>query len=192
MIPEEGKEPLVENEILRAAIWSGVFAGLSAGTKYTGILALIVPVLIGVLAYRGTEQFKSIPKTLGIAVAAALGAFVITTPGILLENALFMKDFIYEMKHTSTGHGLVFAGTPTGFIYHLRNLNLGFSTILWIVGVGALPGCWRRHPWMIGLAIFFTLSYFLIGRAEVKFMRYTFPLLPPLAVGLGWLIRLTR
>jgi hypothetical protein len=59
-------------------------------------------------------------------------------------------------------------------------------TALGVVGLGR--AVWKRHPWAIALALFGLAYYVLIGRAEVKFLRYTFPLIPVLACGAGWLV----
>jgi hypothetical protein len=53
---------------------------------------------------------------------------------------------------------------------------------------GLLRASYRKHAWAIGLIAFAVVYYALIGRAEVKFMRYVFPLVPVLAVGFGWMM----
>src|SRR6185369_16353662 len=76
-----------------------------------------------------------------------------------------------------------------GYVYHLSNLAVGFGTILTVIGVvGLFRAVWKKHPWAIALALFAVAYYLLIGRAEVKFLRYTFPLIPVLAIGAGWLV----
>ena len=175
---------------LKWAALAGLFAGLSAGTKYTGILALIALYVVAAAAWRRRgETAGPWLKIMGIGTLAALMAFFVTTPGALLDSAAFMRDFKYEMTHTSTGHGLVFAGTSSGFIYHVGNLLLAFGLLLVpfsLVGIGR--AIYRRHLWMIALVAFGLAYYILIGRAEVKFLRYVFPLIPILALGFGWLM----
>ncbi len=165
----------------RDAVLSGLFYGLSAGTKYTGLLGLLMLAVMCI----GTRKWRE----LAMGVATCVATFVVTTPGILLDRAKFWRDFGYEMAHTSQGHGLVFAGTAPGFLFHLVNLSIGFGTILLLLGVFGLGrAVGRRHLWAIALAAFGLGYYLLIGRAEVKFMRYTFPLMPVLAVGVGWIV----
>lgn len=184
VIPKDGDEPFTPKQILKWVVLSGVFAGLSAGTKYTGILGVIT-VLVVLFAYYRADVIKN-----GlIALAAAIGAFVVTCPGFLLDNEAFMRDFKYEMLHTSTGHGLVFEGTASGFVFHFANLLQGLGTIATFVGIGALVyAAYRRQIWAIALLGFMVPYYILIGRAEVKFIRYTFPLYVGLAVGFGWAV----
>ncbi len=167
----------------KMALLAGVFAGLSAGTKYTGVLALLA--LVAALALRD-KPFRW--KALASGVGACFGVFLLTTPGALLESDKFLRDFRYEMLHTSTGHGLVFEDVGNGFLYHLTNLfqSLGpIALIMAVVGLGM--AAWQRQRWAGVLLAFFVPYYFLIGRAEVLFIRYTFPLLVVLAVAFGWL-----
>jgi hypothetical protein len=168
----------------KLAALCGLFAGLSAGTKYTGILVLLVPFFILIAARR-----KDAAKLGSIAIGVALGAFLISTPGFLLENAKFMEGFLYETRHVKEGHGLVFEGTSSGYFYHIGNLFLGIGPIVTLLGFGALIAATTKRMWWAGaLLLFFAVYYLLIAGAEVKFIRYTFPLYVPLTVGFGWLM----
>lgn len=184
LVPREGEEPPSDKQILKWIIASGVFAGLSAGTKYTGIIG-VISLLVLLFAYRKSTFARD-----GlIGLAATIGAFAVSCPGIFLDNEAFMRDFKYEMLHTSTGHGLVFEGTANGFVYHLLNLFQGVGTIATIIGAGALIyATYQKKIWAIALLAFMVPYYVLIGRAEVKFLRYTFPLYVGLSVGFGWAI----
>jgi len=188
MFPAQDGEPVADKDILKASIWAGVFAGLSAGTKYTGILAVVA---IGFTAWFviPRSEFGKFAKVKALGVLTAFVTFLIVTPGILLDNAKFMEDFKYEMAHTSAGHGLVFAGSSPGWIFHFSNLIVGYGGLLLALSLFGLGrGLWRKQLWLIGPVVFLVLIYILIGRAEVKFLRYTFPLIPVLAMGFGWLM----
>lgn len=179
--------PATEGEQVRKrsdvslAVLSGVFAGLSAGTKYTGILALLALVTALWLARRpGWVQ------TALKGVGAAFATFVVGTPGVLLNTGKFLEDVKFEMLHTSTGHGLVFAGYPNGFVTHSLNIALGLGVIVAVLGMLGLGGAaFRKRPWAWALLAFALPYALLIGRAEVMFLRYTFPLVVVLAVGFG-------
>ena len=176
--------PPEDRSYMGFALWAGVFAGLSAGTKYTGILALVALAVVVLAERRGVSW-----RALLVGVAASLFVFVLTTPGAVLDSARFLNDFRYEMTHTQTGHGLVFAGTPNGFVFHLSNLFFALGLALTVLATGGLVrACVKRHAWAFALVAFALVYYVLIGRAEVKFLRYVFPLLPVLAVGFGWLV----
>jgi MFS family permease len=187
IVPKESEE-LDLAAIQKAAIWASVFAGLSAGTKYTGVLAFVA--IAVVLAWvLGRDRRSDAVRLSAISLAIMGGVFVLVTPGVILDSAKFLEDFRYEMAHTSTGHGLVFAATSPGWIYHVSNLIVGYGGILLLLSLGGVGyGIYRRQPYLIGPAVFGLLIYVLIGRAEVKFLRYVFPLIPVLAMGFGYLI----
>lgn len=181
-VNREGETP--KRSDMKLAILSGVFAGLSGSTKYTGILCLVTIFVVLFMTRR-----PSWLKLSAVALGSAFLAFVITTPGVLLDSQKFITAFLFEMKHTSEGHGLIFEGTSSGFIYHLANLFVGVGMILSLCGLAGLgAGAYKKHAWAIGLLAFFLLYYIVIGRAEVKFIRYTFPLYLGLGIGFGWLI----
>ena len=177
-------EPPPDRLITKLAVWSGIFAGLSAGTKYTGLVALLT--LFVALFYGCRPSWIKLSL---ISTGAALLAFLVATPGAILQHDKFWYDFTFEMKHVAEGHGLVFAGTSSGFVYHLGNLALGVGPLLTLLGVAGLAwACAKKQPWAIAVAASFLFYYIVIGRSEVKFLRYTFPLYVGLGLGFGWLI----
>lgn len=183
LLPREG-EAVSEQLALKFAMLSGVFAGLSAGTKYTGILGLLT-----LFVALGLGGGKNLVRDGLAATAASIVAFLISTPGIFINWPKFSHDFAFEMRHSAEGHGLVFAGTSSGYLYHVSNLVLGVGGLLTLFAVAGLGyAAWRRHAWAIALLAFFLPYYVLIGRSEVKFLRYTLPLYVGLGVGFGWLI----
>lgn len=162
---------------------AGLFAGLSAGTKYTGILALGSVIGACYLCQR--------PKPLrAIALSSALAAlgFFVATPGALFDRAAFIRDFTYELGHTASGHGLVFEGYGSGFAVHLGNLATTLTPLVLVLAIiGLCLALYKRQRWAIVTAISCLLVYIAIGRAEVLFLRYVFPLTVALCLGLGWL-----
>lgn len=190
-------EELSPKLAMKLAIWSGVFAGLSAGTKYTGFLAVFTLIVALWLSKRPDWA-----KLSGIGFGATLVAFFVATPGALLESGKFMEGVKFEMAHTAEGHGLVFEGLPSGFWMHISNLiqSIGvFGLVLAAIGVVAClavkknvteedPSPAPSKAWMWALLAFALPYYLLIGRAEVVFLRYTFPLVLVLAAGFGWLL----
>lgn len=177
-------DPKDEKARLSPATWCGIFAGLSAGVKYTGILVLLA--LYAALALRKHSGWI---KQAVVATLTAVVVFILTTPGVLLQTDAFLKDFTYEMQHTATGQELFFAGTSSGFVYHLMNLFVGIGPVLVLGGLaGLIWAANRRHSWAIVVLAFWLPYYLLIGKAEVKFMRYTFPLYVGIAAGFGYAV----
>jgi hypothetical protein len=170
-----------ENPTLKALIAIGAVVGLAAGTKYTGVLMLL-PALYVLFARK--EQAKSYLAL----VASALFGFFIATPGVLIETSAFARDFMYEVAHSAEGHGLVFVDTPPGFVFHSLNLAEAFGFFPFVIGgAGLIWGIVTKAKWAIASALFFLPYFAVISGAEVKFLRYVFPLLPFIAVGLGYI-----
>ena len=190
LLPDSDSDPpiLDGRAFLKTVIWSGVFAGLSAATKYTGILGLIT---LFAAIYFSKSLDK--PKLAIVGLVTSIVAFLLAVPGVFLNWPKFWADFTYEMQHTSEGHGVVFAGLPSGFVWHVYNLIVGVGPILVAMGlIGLLIAIFKKDRGAIAVGALFLFYYLLIGRAEVMFLRYTFPLLIGLAYGFGWLVYWSR
>lgn len=173
---------------MKHAALAGALAGLSAGTKYNGILCLIV---LFVIAYDRAD-LRTTFRHYGVAILCSLVAFLIATPGALLNSAQFMNDFSYEVRHASTGHGLVFEGIESGFLLHVLYLLLCLGPITFLLSLsGLVTGFVQKNRSVLAVGSFILVFYLLIGSAEVLFSRYTFPLYFGLAYGFGWLIHAT-
>ncbi|HEY3413589.1 MAG TPA: glycosyltransferase family 39 protein [Armatimonadota bacterium] len=206
----------------RAALWCGIAAGIAAGTKYNAALVLLAGWAAIALSrgadrrgagLRASEAFVA-GKGRRIAdwvimTAATVTAFLITTPGILIAQSAFLRDFGYEANHVRTGHGLVFVNTGPGWWYHLStNLWQGIGAFLLLAVVIAFgvyaasprrplfPSYVHRSSFIVhrfGPLAAFALPYFaLISLAAVRFQRYDMPLLPVLAVAAGCLFARLR
>lgn len=169
--------------VMRASVVAGLMTGLAAGVKYNMALALLA--LWAALALARPKGWLAAAAA---GAGASIVAFLFSTPGAVLETAAFVRDVQYELLHTSSGHGLVFAGTSPGFIYHFFNLAAAYGLGLVVLSiVGLAHGGRKKQAWILAWCVFAVAYYVLIGRAEVKFMRYVFPLIPVLAAGFGWL-----
>lgn len=178
---KNGEQP---THFIRWAILAGLFVGLSAGAKYAGALGILA--VFAAIALSSGKQ-KSILFVL--APFVALIAFIVATPGVILDQARFKADFIYELAHTQSGQGLVFVDTPPGYIAHILGMSVGFGTLAMLMGIGGLAyAAYKKHRWAWTVLAFALPYYLLIGHSEVKFLRYEFPLYVPLAIGLGWAV----
>ncbi len=178
-------EGIDKKGLWRATVLSGVFAGLAAGTKYTGIVVLVVLFALLIL----TKPKNWIALAFG-GVLTSIVAFLASTPGAIRNSSKFISDFSYELNHSRTGHGLVFEGMPSSFLLHFINLAVGVGLILTIVSlIGLGWGVRNKKVEAIALAAFFVIYFLVLARAEVAFLRYTFPLLIPMAFGLAFLVQ---
>jgi hypothetical protein len=171
---------------MRTLLWGAFWAGCAAGSKYNAGLALLAP-LVGLWLLPNLPVAK---RLLGSVAAVGVSGltFLIVCPGVWADSARFWANFWYEVRHVGQGHGEIFTDTGLGWLYHLKpNLSTGFGA----VGLLASAVGWALHArnrvWWGVLAA--SLAYYLlIGAAEVRFLRYTFPLMPMLAMGVGLLM----
>ena len=173
----------------RLMLLAAAAAGLAAGTKYLGAILLVPLLLCLYLTPRSDGVPKGRIKPALAIIGVFLAAFFLATPGAVFDNAKFMLGAGYEFAHSAAGHGIVFRDTANGFVYHLANMIEAFGGIPFIIGVvGIAAAVAKRNNWAIIVGVFFVAYYIVIGRAEVKFLRYVLPLLPVLAVGVGWAV----
>lgn len=166
-------------------VLAGLGAGFAGATKYNCALVILAVVGAYVLSrQRADAASKPRLRLVLLSVAVLATAFLVGTPGVVLAPAEFWQGFGYEMWHTRTGHGLVFAGTGSGWWYHLaHNLRYGLGApMLALCLAGVALALWRRRPPALVLLCFCVPYYAAIGAFEVRFMRYLIPLLPALAV----------
>jgi hypothetical protein len=176
----------VSSHPLRTLLWGAFWAGCAAGCKYNAGLALLA-LLVGLWLLPNLPVAKRLLGS-GAAVGVAGLTFLIVCPGVWADSARFWANFWYEVRHVGQGHGEIFTDTGLGWLYHLKpNLSTGFGA----VGLLASAVGWALHArnrvWWGVLAA--SLAYYLlISAAEVRFLRYTFPLFPMLAMGVGLLM----
>ncbi|MEA2552669.1 MAG: hypothetical protein QOJ65_845 [Fimbriimonadaceae bacterium] len=169
---------------VRDALLAGVFAGLSAGTKYAGALALL-----SVCAALLLARNPSWPKLAAVSLAACAVVFVITTPGVLFETSKFLFGVSEESRHMKQGQELTFVSTPPGYIYQLGNLFTGIGPLAFLMGIAGLSyGALKKKPWILIILPSILAYYLLIGPSQVKFVRYALPLIPAIAIGFGYAV----
>ena len=175
---------LIEPEapIMKWTILAGLFAGMSAGTKYVGLVAIfaLLPALLSLKK----------PGYFGIGLLVAIAAFVITTPGCLFDQKNFIDGFLFELNHSKEGHGVVFRATSPAWIFHIGNLSSGSSILTVLLGlVGLVLAVVKKSTWAVILGVFFLIYYVAVSGGQIKFMRYVLPLIPILALGVGYTIQ---
>ena len=168
----------------RGTAWAfalaGAGAGLAAATKYTGGVAIAIP-LVACLMTPGLRPSRSL-AALWIA-GAALFAFLAAAPYALLDLPVFLNQF----ARLSSEYRLTQPPAPPAETYlkHLRNAYQWPGSIIVIAGLAL--GLFRtmmgpdRLKWAV--ATIFPLLYFrFIANQNIVFARYLLPLLPFLSL----------
>jgi 4-amino-4-deoxy-L-arabinose transferase-like glycosyltransferase len=169
-------------------VWAAFAAGLAAATKYNAALVVIAP-LFGIALTPSIAR----PKYFGTALLAVIIGFLIGCPFSVLSFSEFWGDdvangFYYEFfVHSRQGHGEVFLQTGRfGWWYHLGfNLPFALTLPLLLLSVAGLILTTRdtaRRKYFVPLLGFTLLYFFALGFSQVRFMRYTLPLIPALAI----------
>lgn len=165
-------------------VLSGIMAGLAASTKYSGAIALVVPVIGSLL------DFSMAPRRrLGFAVGAVLAAavaFAITSPFVFLAWEEARPHIVFEIRHMRMGESPAREADPCGWWFHTKWLVLGTAG-LGAVGLLAVVAKSLRRDGRLWLSVaaFVALGFAAIATAGVRYARYEVFLLPAAAVGIG-------
>ncbi|MDH7481790.1 MAG: glycosyltransferase family 39 protein [Armatimonadota bacterium] len=172
-----------EKSRTRYYLLSGLFAGFSAATKYNAGLVVLAPI-VAHLSKGGSFFRRLMSLNLLLVIIGLAAGFLIGCPGAVLNSESFLRGFLYEAHHVQTGHGLLFAETGSGFIYHLiHSLLPGMGLPIMVLALAGVIYAIRKWTPQDAMLIAFLVPYYvLIGVAQVRFARYTMPILPPLVL----------
>jgi hypothetical protein len=165
----------------KTALAAGVLAGLSAAVKYNLVLVFFAPTAALLLCRCHTKWG---PAPFVAVLGGLIGGFLLACPAPIINPTLFWENVRYEAVKSQQGMGLLFADTGWGWWYHLRSslwYGVGGPMTL-LAAAGVLFAVFRRTRQDWFLLAFVVPYYLLIGFAQVRFARYTLPLLPLLAL----------
>ena len=172
-------------------IAAGVATGLATGTKY-GSVTTLVPLLVPLWQWtRGDEAGERSSARVRWAALAAVAAllaagitFLLSTPGVLLETARFLRDFEFEMRANRLGLGLIFVATQPTIPYHLlTSLPISMEWPLYLLSLAGMVWALRqRRAEDVLFLIFLVVTFVVLGSAARKFVRYVTPLIPILII----------
>ncbi|MEN6357907.1 MAG: glycosyltransferase family 39 protein [Armatimonadota bacterium] len=173
----------------RDYIWAGIMTGLAAGTKYNAVIVVFSVITAHFLRAK-LNRSSILSGKLWASLGCVIATFLISTPGCILHTNEFIHGLTYEMKHVSSGHGLVFAGTGNGFIYTFTNsLISGLGPPLALAFLIAIIAAIAKRDKQALIVLAFAVPYYaLISLSQVRFARYTLPMYPAIAILCGWLM----
>ena len=175
-----------EAGVVRAFALAGALSGLAAATKYTGGVALVIP-----LVALGWTPMSAAARLLaaGAIVGSALLAFLLAAPYTVLSLPAFLEGFGYLAHVHASGEA---PGTPAWWTYWLHlQINLG-RPLLWLSGAAMVVGVVQAFRGPAGTRVvwasavgFIAVFYTELSRETQVYGRYLLPILPALFVLAG-------
>jgi 4-amino-4-deoxy-L-arabinose transferase-like glycosyltransferase len=177
---------LLERETVRDYLLAGMWAGLTAGSKYP---AGVVAVAIVAVSLRWWIENRRPGLGLLWAGLAALAVFVATTPSLLaFPDKVFVgsgPDVMFGYRQYARGGwpGVVAKSNLVFYGDQLRH-NFGLPLLAFgVLGLAALcRGAWARLLWLLPFPVLYTV---LILRMNIAVPRNLVPVLPEAAMILG-------
>jgi hypothetical protein len=169
----------------------GLAAGLTAGSKYSGILmAGVVAAAPWLRSKSWWPDVKWLPWAVAGVIVAPLG-FLLSTPYSVLDSAIFLKDFRSETRHMSTGHTTAIDPWSMLWMYHFdRSMLPGMTSVVALASVAAVGflSMKRRFEYLlvIGLiGLFYLPAEYVKAKPAPQPERYIVPCLPFMALALS-------
>lgn len=163
---------------------AGLTAGLAAATKYYGGV-VILPLLM-------RDLLRGEPRTGWRPVLAVVGlvpvGFLLGCPYAALAPRDFVEYGVNVLLDAQAigveSYDLVYGYFPWPFFYHLYlSLPQGMGLPLLLLALAGTAWALRRRTATDVVLLVFVLAYYvMIGVSFLRPMRYSLPLLPPLAV----------
>jgi 4-amino-4-deoxy-L-arabinose transferase-like glycosyltransferase len=163
----------------------GSAIGLAASTKYTGAMLMLplVAVYVGLRVTRNKHNSCQVWWHPAAAVLAAVAAFLLTSPYVLLDYGTFVKNFGFEREHMQLGHfGLRETST---WIYYAQTMTgklIGWPAALFALGGLIYATLVRKHISALVMAAFVIPYLVAVSTWSMHAERYLLPVLPPLLV----------
>jgi hypothetical protein len=171
------------------AILLGLFAGLTAGSKYVGFLFLLFAIVA--IIFVPTPGPPRKPLRVATVSGVAIGTFLLVMLPAIRRIERWHQHVNFEIKHVIDGHDVSLPLRLTSGVFHLRESLLpGLGTPLLVAGIAGLAAPFvaaqeRRMPLAL-IAMFAVLWYVVHESAPLKpypdFSRYMVPLAPLLAI----------
>ncbi|RME60360.1 MAG: hypothetical protein D6780_03510, partial [Candidatus Dadabacteria bacterium] len=185
----------LKKESIKHYFFSAFFAGLSAGSKYTGFLSFFI-ILSAPLLASWKEKVKvsfNMRFLMFLAPALLIGvcAFFLTTPYALLDWHRFIHDFSQEKRHALRGHSETITAWSQLWMYHFRySLFKAVGVFTAVLSVFSLGWLFQRFKREELLVIFIVLLFYLpaewvASKPAPQPERYIMPILPFIALALS-------
>jgi 4-amino-4-deoxy-L-arabinose transferase-like glycosyltransferase len=180
-----------ERPTLKAFVLAGAAAGLTAGIKYNGLMAVSMP-LAAVFAISPGQRLLRTEAGI-VAVVSCVAAFFVTTPFALLDLPAFLNGFGTQAAAFTPRP----RSSEASWIIYGKHLSRAFGWPAWLLATGGAGlAVFRsfagpvRSRWAL-LVVFPAVYFYLINGWGFMFARYALPVVPFItiwaAVALVWL-----
>jgi len=174
----------VKSERPRFLLLAGLFAGFTAGSKYSGILIVGVVGAAPWIASRTIFPDKRyiMPAILGCLIAPI--GFLMCTPYAVLNQAKFINDFSAESRHMEHGHTTAIDAWSQLWMYHFaRSVMPGVTIVLSVLSAIAMGFLLVKRRleglFLVGLVLLFYLpAEYVKAKPAPQPERYILPCLP--------------
>src|SRR5579883_33480 len=171
----------------RDYVLAGVLVGLAASMKYYGAAAAVAIVVAHLLRPRRPGE-PARHGDLILAGLASMGAFLATSPFIVLSFGEFWRDFYHNVVMVQAGSIEVQFMRAWKF-HFLYTLPRGMTVPIFVAGLGGLVGAFLADGRRSLVVYSFPMAFYaLIGWSWAGFARYATATLPFLALAAGWLV----
>jgi 4-amino-4-deoxy-L-arabinose transferase-like glycosyltransferase len=168
---------------------AGIGLGLATATKYTAgamILPLVAAAVSQYLDDGRTGDRRNVGIGIGIALTAALGAYLIANPYSVIDFHLFRKELELQSSYTEQSRASWIGGPAQGgFVYYLWSFTWGLGWIPALAALGGAVTIWRKHRrvgWvLVPVAVLYLLFLSLQGRYFGRWLLPVFPIVCLLA-----------
>jgi hypothetical protein len=167
---------------------SAFFAGLSASTKYSGVLSFAIIAATPWLKSDSIKPDVRYLKAVFVCGLISVFGFLIATPYSVLNSARFIKDVSYESGHMSEGHTTAVDAWSQYWMYHIsRSIvpGVGFLTLAFaLLKSGAIVNKKRPKELLIFalLLLFYMSAEYVKSKPAPQPERYILPCLPFIAI----------
>ena len=153
---------------------AGVAVGLAMGFKYPGVF-LLVPLIVA-----GWQRWNR----LAVAVALAIGAFLASSPFVLVHRHQAWHE-AWRVQRLARDGWLGFEHDHAAPIAFVDRLWEGLGPALIVCVLGLVLALVRRSRVDLILALFVVVYFIDLMTLEAHFDRYVLPLIPPLGALAG-------
>jgi len=178
---------------LKYYAWAGLLAGLGAGAKYNAA-TLAVPIILAHFltpSQKGNWVARFFSAKLLVCGGMMLGAFLLTSPYIVLDFSKFLKDFIGISTHmqigvySTAGESQWMAYFPEFLFNGVYYRPVRLDPVGFLLVAGFVWAVLRHRKQEIVIASYPILYFLMISSWGVANARYLIPVFPGLIVLTG-------